>query len=50
MIAKKTKIQFLVFTEVLYTREEGFEAPLEPLHEASNPRIQVLVIERSGSG
>ena len=45
MIAKKTKMRFLVFAGVLYTVEKGFEAPPEAVHEASNPRIWVLVIE-----
>ena len=36
---------FLVFTQVLYTVREGFEAPPEAIHEAGNPRIWVLVIE-----
>ena len=36
---------FLVFTQVLYTVKEGFKAPPEAVHEASNPRIRVLVIE-----
>ena len=48
-IAKKTKMQFLVFTGVLNTGNEGFEAPLETVHEAGNPRIWVLVIEGSRS-
>ena len=59
MIAKKTKMRFLVFTEALYTVKKGFKAPPEAIHEASNPRIRVLVIEgrrrvqkekRSGGG
>ena len=50
---------FLVFAGVLYTVKEGFEVPPEAVHEASNPRIWVLVIEgcrrvrngkRSGGG
>ena len=45
MIAKKTKMRFLVFAEILYTVKEGFEAPPEAVHEAGNPRIQVLVIK-----
>ena len=45
MIAKKTKIWFLVFAEVLYTGKKGFKAPSEVIHEASYPRIRVLVIE-----
>ena len=36
---------FLVFVGVLYTIEEGFEAPPGAVHEAGNPRIRVLVIE-----
>ena len=40
-----TKIQFLVFAEVLYTGKKGFKAPSEAVHEASYPRIRVLVIE-----
>ena len=35
----------LVFTEVLNTRKKGFKAPSEAVHEASYPRIRVLVIE-----
>ena len=42
-------MQFLVFAGVLYTSKKGFKAPPEAVHEAGNPRIQVLVIERSGS-
>ena len=38
-------MQFLVFTWVLYTGKKGFKAPSEAVHEASNPRIRVLVIE-----
>ena len=49
MIAKKTKIGFLVFAEVLYTGEKGFKAPSEAVHEASYPRIRVLVIEDCGN-
>ena len=49
MIAKKTKMRFLVFVEALYTSKKGFEAPPEAVHEAGNPRIRVLVIERNGS-
>ena len=48
-IAKKTKMWFLVFAEVLYTGEKGFKAPPEAVHKASNPRIWVLVIECNGS-
>ena len=35
--------------QVLYTGKEGFEAPLESVHRAGNPKIRVLVIECSGS-
>ena len=49
MIAKKTKMWFLVFVGILYTSKKGFKAPPEVVHEADNPRIRVLVIERSGS-
>ena len=45
MIAKKTKMWFLVFAEVLYTGEKGFKAPSKAVHEAGNPRIWVLVME-----
>ena len=43
-------MRFLVFARVLYTVREGFEAPPEVVHEAGNPRIWVLVMERSGNG
>ena len=49
MIAKKTKIGFLVFAGVLYTGEKGFKAPSETVHGAGYPRIRVLVIEGSGN-
>ena len=42
-------MRFLVFVGVLYTSKEGFEVPPESVHEASNPRIWVLVIEGSES-
>ena len=42
-------MRFLVFAEVLYTGEKGFKVPPEAVHEASNPRIWVLVIECNGS-
>ena len=45
MIAKKTKIGFLVFAEVLYTDKKGFKAPSEAVPKAGYPKIRVLVIE-----
>ena len=47
-IAKKTKMEFLVFAWVLYTSAEGFEAPPELVHEVGNLKIQVLGIEGNG--
>ena len=38
-------MESLVLAEVLYTSKKGFKAPSEAVHEASYPRIRVLVIE-----